>query len=553
MSDSTSSRALVGLAFWTAFVVCCPGVLAAQSAATAARPARIEPIEVTANRIRDEALRPNQSDVGRALPLLSGWNTGGTGEGFVPSFQIQQIDRGHVILPWLGFPGPDAAPEPRGRNQALEWLNEARLPLTLVSTQWESILTNQARYFSLSSDQNPNVVEVDGAIDKKLSPFGPIGPWIQAGREWGSSPNLTSALERYRDPPRIIFLSNNEHAKLRWTELGVSKRYLEKYGRHRDDDFQRRVVGDGWIERYRAFQSGFRAELPEGLRARSLFVGYNAFGPCHFARWGAWTRHSLTSGDRIDPSPLMWDGGSPPYYLNHWEAITDYTVYSPQIQAMNWVFMKAQAERLNPGFWFELSIWDGYLPGNPKDKREFFRTAGHPYRPARHEGMTQFGMWLLRPRVVREFRSHRDRRVDVEEYFEALARAVDRVHRQPTLTRFWRQGTLVVNPSEGHPYQSAVPKEFESAPRWFLLDANVNPPRPWKLTTELPVFSLSLVMGKAPTRSWLVYSHAPLGERRGVQLTLPEYGPIQVDATVAGSFHVVDEQTKLVTPIPSNP
>jgi hypothetical protein len=89
-----------------------------------------------------------------------------------------------------------------------------------------------------------------------------------------------------------------------------------------------------------------------------------------------------------------------------------------------------------------------------------------------------------------------------------------------------------------------MPKEYQDRDRWFLLDTSLDPPRPWKQETALPVFSLALVAGKAPERQWLVYAHSPLEDRKGVRITVPECGPVTVDVSVAGSFYVIDERTK---------
>ena len=166
--------------------------------------------------------------------------------------------------------------------------------------------------------------------------------------------------EWYPDPPLVILLSNNEHAKLSWKHVETDQRYLAKYGKRRDDDFKRKVVGDGWIERYRALQQGMRAGLvnPQWQKA-AVFVGYDAFGPPHVGRWSGWPESSLHTTGRIAPDPLMWDGGSPSYYAHNWNPSTDYTGWSPQVEFQNLVFMQNEAYRLNPKFWFELSTWDG--------------------------------------------------------------------------------------------------------------------------------------------------------------------------------------------------
>ena len=38
-----------------------------------------------------------------------------------------------------------------------------------------------------------------------------------------------------------------------------------------------------------------------------------------------------------------------------------------------------------------------------------------------------------------------------------------------------------------HPYQKDVPKEYHDSDRWFLLDTNLDPPRPWDMHTNIPV------------------------------------------------------------------
>ena len=52
-----------------------------------------------------------------------------------------------------------------------------------------------------------------------------------------------------------------------------------------------------------------------------------------------------------------------------------------------------------------------------------------------------------------------------------------------------------------------------------------------------------------PARRWLVYAHAPTGDRKAVVTTLPDFGQITVDVPVAGAFWVVDEKTKAVAAV----
>ena len=146
--------------------------------------------------------------------------------------------------------------------------------------------------------------------------------------------------------------------------------YLALNGTGQSDEFKRQNVVQGWIDRYRPLQQAWRSALSSPVwRSNSKFVGYEAFGPKHFGRWYGWMDYSLYNTNRIDPSPLIWDGGSPSYFLMNNNPGRDDLVFSPQVEAMNYDFMLKEATQLNPDFWFELSTWDGcdYYPTNPLD------------------------------------------------------------------------------------------------------------------------------------------------------------------------------------------
>jgi hypothetical protein len=491
---------------------------------------------------------------GYPLPLVAHWNLGEGKGGFSPNYQLGLINDGHYILPW--FLMPDWWAEPADTR----WLNyyeaaikraaELRLPIALVSTQWEIWLSVEDQYLNLPSATNPNVVTDKGQVLRMVSPVGGVDAWRQLGCRWTNSKMIAQLQEWYPNPPAVYFISNNEHTKLEWSKVETDSRYVARYGTGRSDEFKRKLVGDGWITRYRAIQEGLRAGLAsDAWRDKAIFMGYEAFGPAHYGRWPGWLEYSLYSKGRIDPSYLAWDGGSAPFYVFNWSAITDHTVFSPQLEAMNWVFMQAEARRNNPNFFFEMSVWNGNEPGAANDKLASYASQGQQYTPARYGGMAQFGMWLLRPRVVREFRAYLATVQDFEPYFLELVNAVDRVHTQQTLREFWQKGKLVANRAEAHPYQSSLPEEYQSVERWFLLNTSVDPPRPWALSTDLPVYALALTMGKAPQRQWLVYAHAPRQAQPQVWVTIPEYKPIKMDVAVGGSFYLVDEKWQRVTPV----
>jgi hypothetical protein len=505
--------------------------------------------------IRTEAMRAPDDPVGRPLPLASHWNSGITpsNDTFGPAYQIDLIEAGHHVLPFLRMPTPS---DPASKNLSSEYyelplkkLAEWGLPFSMLSTQWESLLSGDKKYLELPAEANPNAFELDGTVVPEVDPMGPVEPWREVGRKWTTSPGMQRLLALYPAPPLVLLVSNNEHAKVTWPEADMSKRYVDRFGSDTSDVFKRQVFAEGWIERYRALLVGMKEGLANSSWSDAVrFIGYDAFGPRNLGRWPEWKQNSLYVPGRIDWSPLVWDGGSPSFYVLNSNASTDYTVWSPQIAAMNWVFMQAEATRLNKRFWFEFSTWDGSTD-TLDDKRSFYASQGQTYSPARYAAMVRFGMWLTRPRVVREFRGWDGRGSEHRAYFLSLVQAVDEVHDNPVLRRFWRKGNLVPNRNHTHPYQADVPDEYKNEDRWFLLDTNLDPVRPWQLNTALPVFALALTMAKGGAREWLVYAHAPLGLRQNVLVMIPDYGFVKIDVPAAGAFYWLQEKGGKVIPV----
>ena len=93
-----------------------------------------------------------------------------------------------------------------------------------------------------------------------------------------------------------------------------------------------------------------------------------------------------------------------------------------------------------------------------------------------------------------------------------------------------------------HPYQENEPEKYAEVDRWFLLDTNLDAPRPWQPTTDIPVFSLALVQGDEGKRRWLVYAHSPLADREDVEITIPDFGEVTCHVPRAGEFYLVDER-----------
>ena len=523
-----------------------------------------DPLLPVPEEIRREVSRPNFDTIGHPLPLaghfLSG--VGGGNNAFSPAWQMQMIEQGHFILPWLIFPSGDAKIDTASWRDYYEApvakAKALHLPITFICPQW-NLPFSYGIYGKLPIEQNPNVIGLDGKPRSEVDPFSAPELWHQAGIRWMSSPWVKRLQELYPDPPAIFFLTQSSYSCFSWPEAEKNKRYVDKYGAGRDDNFKRRVTTDAWITVGKAMTAGMRETFTQReWKRRSVFVSYAAFGPPHFARptdWsdfrpdGDWKDYSAYIPGRIDPSPLG-EGGTANYYAYDFSTITDYTVMSPQVEAMNWVFMKKEGLQLNRDFWLEMATWDGRYGPNDKIKNRYLKE-GQAYPPERYAGTMTFGMWVLRPRVVRQWQGWINSMplAEASSYFLPFVAAVDRVHTNPILRSFWRKGELVVNPAHQHPYQAHVPPEYAHVDRYFLLDTSLDPPRPWEMTTELPVFALALSQGRPAHRQWLIYAHAPRGERKAVQLTVPGYGPITVDVAVGGSYYLIDERTKQVSTI----
>ena len=517
--------------------------------------------------IRREAMRPPTGPSGRPLPLVSHWNMGSQGLGWTPNYQLELLKGGHHILPWFGWPQghPEASEKSAKRfhdyyDALLACCRELDLPICFRGTQWEAMLVGKA-YRELPAERCPAVIGVDGKVIRKLSPFGPIELWRDPAREYVDTPAMKALQRMYPDPPLVLFVSNNEAPDLRWHQVELSKRYLDKHGKGRPDQFKREIVARGWMERYPVMFEAMREALVSDTWKKNVqFVGYGAFGPSHFGRWPGWKDYSLITDEWTSPDWYIWDGGSPSYYTHNWCDNRDHWVWSTQVQSMNWIFQLDEAWSVNPNFWWEISLWDGnasdWTPDMEctpeavkKSKACQYTQDGQTYTPDRYLGWVQFGMWLLRPRVVREFRSSTTPLEPWRPFFERLLFAVDRVYADETLCEFWRHGKLVPNRAHSHPYQEDVPAKYRDVDRWFLLDTSLDSPRPWTQKTNIPVFSLALVRGDKGAKRWLVYAHSPLVDRRDVTITMPDFGKITVDVPRAGAFYLVEETLKTVTPV----
>ncbi len=390
-------------------------------------------------------------------------------------------------------------------------------------------------------------------VESVAEPMGPKAAWREVGvwwmTEYGAKEDALNGFKnlqsRYQNPPRLIFLSNNEGRLLRAGKRNDSKRYVDAHGKDTEFFFGQEVFAKGYVERYKEMFAGMRSAMPDKWARASRMVAYNAVFNWNYARFDGWPSHSFYFPNNIGYLKHAWEGASPEYYLNPWQGgSTDYTVFSPQVEFMNVKWQLDLVYKTHPDFWYEMSVWDGF----PK-KRAWYASKNDPFTPERYKAWIQYTMWLTRPRVVREFRSTGCPLTKTgPKYFAKFLEAVDDVYADPVKVRFWRQGTVVANTSRPHPYRKNIRPEHAKIPRWFNLDTSLDrlppPDKDVALNTEIPVWALALVIGEKPKREWLVYAYSPKQDRKAVTITIPGCRDIVLDVPQAGTFRQVKEKQR---------
>ncbi len=522
------------------------------------------------------------------LPLAANWEDGGNNslEGFSPEWQMDMIEKGHCLLLHIGYNCRladwfvDDYLDEYFKNP-IEKASRYGLPLVFKTTQPEGMLSGEP-WVSLPPEENPNVVESDGTAQTRVSPCGPVEHWrtlgegwvnppllLDAGypesRDWWSNPLLSRFQNWYPDPPFVIWLSNNEAGDVNFVDVHEDYRFEDAYSSDPDYDtweFRSEIVGGnteltnpgaggyetghGYIPRYNAMFDGMRDELDE-WSDKIKFVGYE-HDPLCFGRWGGWIEYNPSPiPDRFSTVPFIWDGTSPSYYVNNWQGNRDYLGRSPQVGAMNLLFQRDYYKEINPDFWWELSTW--FDPAFIEE----WESQGQEMPPERYGSYIKWGMWLTRPRVVRDFKYSTYTREDSWEWYQTVVDAVDEVHVNPTLERFWKYSEPVLLTDIPHPYDERDefwPELFYNGNermRWYQLpnDTTYTPDYSddYGSTNDkiFNVWIMANVMGTSPEREWLVFAYTPLQAEMDVTAEIPGYGDITITAKRGGTYYLVRE------------
>jgi len=473
-----------------------------------------------------EVLKAFSDSAERSLPLVAHWNVGIPEyvEAMDPMYMISRIELGeHVLVSWKLDPYYNDSISSSYYEESIKKAAELNLPLVFVLPAPESALTKDSYYFALENATNPNVVTTAGDVLEKLSPFGADELWNEVGEQWSSTSLMAQLQEWYPNPPLVLFVSEDEAAKLSWSELSQESRYTASG----DDNFKRTLVGAEWIEKYRQMHDGFKKGFVNTTWKENVkFMTYNKFS--ENLGESNWLEDATLTNHYMNIWPLTADGATVDFDLSG--SKTDNSADAPHVLVNNLPFMLNEAKLVNPNFAYQISL----------------DAVSKVTEPAKYRGLTQFALWFLRPSIIRQASQESDREA-LTPLFQEVADSVELIHYNPQLARFWREGSLV-NSGKSDLNQN-IPKQYLNDPRWFLLETDANPQRPWADNISIPVWAFALVKGEAPNREWLVYAQSPEGDISDVTVSIPGYKDILVDGSVLGSFYVVHESDNKIIDI----
>ncbi|RLA73970.1 MAG: hypothetical protein DRG78_21790 [Epsilonproteobacteria bacterium] len=229
--------------------------------------------------------------------------------------------------------------------------------------------------------------------------------------------------------------------------------------------------------------------------------------------------------------PLTTDGVTVDFDLT--DSKSDTTANAPHVLVNNLDFMLKEAKSKNSNFAYQLNLNDDSKITNT----------------AQYRGLSQFALWFLRPNIIRQ-KSSATTRTELEPMFQELADSVKLIHYNPQIAEFWKTGELISNGSSH--LNNNIPEQYKDDPRWFLLNVDENPNRPWSDSTNIKVWAFAIVKGEAPNREWLVYSQSPENDIANVAIEIPNYRNIFIDIEVNGSFYLLSENTSQANILQTN-
>lgn len=174
--------------------------------------------------IRNEALGNN---LGNPLPLASTYQSGALkflsggaplyGSCFTIQEQVDLIKKGHHFLPVFAnriYDFIDSRQLMSGYYNGLSFIVDNCLPITVLASkdayaQWEQVLFQDPDIVSKYSTSELSIQE--GSNGKTwVSPMGDVKAWEEVGINWTDKTDIKNLQTKYKNPPKIIMMSNNE-------------------------------------------------------------------------------------------------------------------------------------------------------------------------------------------------------------------------------------------------------------------------------------------------------------------------------------------------------
>lgn len=531
-----------------------------------------------------ELLKPNGGAGSRPLPVASQWGGNAANsettplmEYTVPKWQCRLLFSGYPVLPHFGsshaYNGgtlPDWTPSRGGTHlikQAAKELRSWGMPICYGTQQWDRCFGHYDEIATLPEATNPNFLSTDTGIEVGRSDATPPNDdwWIFAGQEYlNKDPNIKFLMEMYPDPPRVFCANNNEQPR-------TSVRVLEAEGqRYRDTvgdpgvDTQevRDYIQAEYIRLYGVVHDSWLATLPVSWRDVHVTIGYTAGEGVSTHSWsGADINTYGWNQERLTHLHGSWPGISDEVYArlkdsqsSSWKA--DFAIRNYQVEACLPKCYHDWAMETQPDMWLEISTWDGGIDGEDNHiaagggSRSYERSAS---------AFTQT-LWINQPRTQRSYiGSTDDQNVNPQDALQAqqartiFSNSIREIWDTPKLEDYWVNGELVLNETSENPYHFNIDgMPYENNPKWWLLDCSTDPTRPWVeggIDRVIPVTAVAYVLGTTPNRTWMIYTHACLGEVVDVDITIPDYGDITLTAPNLGQYWELDEGTGNVTEI----
>lgn len=546
------------------------------------------------------------------LPICANWNT----FGFSFDWHVEQVRAGNRLLPTLKLPvlTPDefknsAAPTLKPDNAA--FLRDNRLPICIRTDNVATVITRLPRLPKTIENLplSPVVWTLKGGVldDEAIADvFGPVQSWSDAGAQWAQMKIMRELQIQFPFPAYVVLADNNEANRdkpdrywepvvdgtgraiqtnnggfqMRWKPLDMIERLsirTRDFASEHTIDEQRHVSHANHNEKYNALFAAFRDTLTPGWR-ELLTEGY-AVGT--FTTTG-----DIDVSDQYDYQFGHYDGGGSSLYINgdadsQWSArttLSDFT--SPAWFKVYHLTPSAErAESINPKHFREVFL----MMSGAATYNGLQRGRHAMMTPDASAGHLQWLLWSIkgdrRPVMLRYwlgnqtgpttpfFATDAARKIVNDlgfpeiangtqaMYVNAMMSAVNTILDNPTLRKFWQDGTPVCTGT--HPEfeirwkEGAKPVTYPvDGPNksWRLLDVDVNTPRS-KWINQPTVNSRGGYTRDMQIKVWgtateldgdfLVHLWTPCKLDGTVRFTIPGAGTFEVPAPAQNSYWLV--------------